>query len=288
MWNELFATMVDPMSGFNRFTTGDAGRVMPKPAEMVPSQLGMFGSLGALWHGDENGGFSSSDVDPFMEVDLYYGSFRAAQKVPYDAFAVRLGFGGGQILSETRVRGRIIGKGVGNSVVLAALQGFSYNNNEAYQFGAQSFDFAAGFTKASSANLSMTASVSAGVTVLGAVNTDVIEPDDEEVGEHSEIPTSRDYDYGPGSNVAATFNLYHRRRQLFQAEYELHHLHIIDGTRANYLLQRFRVGVNVPIRGRLGFGASTEYFSRYTFYQAGTKSHLSFPEIRVFLSWSTQ
>ena len=288
MWSELFATMIDPMSGFNRFTTGDASRVMPKPAEMVPSQLGMFGTLGAVWHGDENGGFSSSDVDPFMEVDLYYGDFKQGQKVPYDAFAVRLGFGGGQILSETRVRGRILGKGVSDNVVLAALQGFSYNNNEAYQFGAQSFDFAAGFARSSSSTLSMTASVSAGVTVLGAVNTDVIKPEDLEVGEHSEIPTSRDYDYGPGSNVAATFNLYHRRRQLLQAEYELHHLHIIDGTRANYLLQRFRAGVNVPIRGRLGFGASTEFFSRYTFYQAGTKSHLSFPEIRVFLSWSAQ
>ena len=289
MWNELFATMVDPMSGFNRFTTGDASRVMPTPAEMVPSQLGMFGSLGAVWHGDENGGFSSSDVDPFMELDLYYGDFKQSQKVPYDAFAVRLGFGGGQILSETRVRGRIIGKGVSDNVVMAALQGFSYNNNEAYQFGAQSFDFATGFSKTGSGAVSMTASVSGGVTVLGAVNTDVIEVVEEPApGEHSEVPTSRDYDYGPGSNVAATFNMYHRRRQLLQAEYELHHLHIIDGTRANYLLQRFRVGVNVPLRGRLGAGVSTEYFSRHTFYQAGTKSHLSFPEIRVFLSWSAQ
>src|SRR5262245_15524828 len=162
MGSELFARMFDPMSGFNRFTTGDADKVMPKPAEMVPSQLGMFGSVGALWHGDENGGFSSSAVDPFMEVDLYYGSFKAAQKVPYDAFAVRLGFGGGQILSETRVRGRIIGKGVSDHVVLAALQGFSYNNNDAYQFGAQSIDFAAGFTRASSSDTSVCAHVTVG------------------------------------------------------------------------------------------------------------------------------
>ncbi len=125
MWGEIFATALDPMSGFNRFTTGDAGKVMPKPAEMVPSRLGMFGTVGAVWHGDEQGGFSSSEVDPFMEVDVQYGDFKAAQKIPYNAFVVRLGFGGGGGLSETRVRGRVLGKGVKNgSVQLAVAQGF--------------------------------------------------------------------------------------------------------------------------------------------------------------------
>ena len=288
MWNEIFATAVDPMGGFNRFTTGDAARVMPKPADMVPSQLGMFGTIGALFHGDEQGGFSSNDVDPFMELDLMYGDFRTGQKNPYDAFVVRLGFGGGPILSETRVRGRVIGKGVKNGgVMLAAIQGFSYNNNDAYQFGAQSFDFSTGFAKSLTPSFSMWAAVSGGVTVLGAVNTDVIEVEPE-AGEHSEVPTSRDYDYGPGSNVSASFNMHHRGRQFLQAEYELHHLHIIDGTRANYLLQRVRLGLNVPLRGRFGAGVSGGYFSRHTFYRDQTKSSLRFPEIRVFLSWSVQ
>ena len=125
MWGEIFATAIDPMGGFNRFTTGDASRVMPRPAEMVPSKLGMFGTVGAVWHGDEQGGFSSSEVDPFMEVDLHYGDFKVGQKIPYDAFVVRLGFGGGGGLSETRVRGRVLGKGVKNgSVQLAVAQGF--------------------------------------------------------------------------------------------------------------------------------------------------------------------
>jgi hypothetical protein len=147
MWNEIFATAIDPMSGFNRFTTGDAAKVMPKPAEMVPSSSACSARPARLWHGDENGGFSSTDVDPYMEVDLQYGDFKTAQKIPYDAFVVRLGFGGGAGLSETRVRGRVLGKGVkGGDVQLAVAQGFSYNNNNAYQFGSQSFDFIMGFT----------------------------------------------------------------------------------------------------------------------------------------------
>ena len=99
----------------------------------------------------------------------------------------------------------------------------------------------------------------------------------EPVDPHSVIPTSRDYDYGPGSNAAAAFNLFHRGRPLFRAEYELHHLHIIDGTRANYLLQRFRVDLNVPLRGRLGAGVTGDYLRRQTFYQNGTKSRLAIP-----------
>ena len=218
MWGEIFATAIDPMGGFNRFTTGDAGRVMPRPAEMVPSKLGMFGTVGAVWHGDEQGGFSSSEVDPFMEVDLQYGDFKAAQKIPYDAFVVRLGFGGGGGLSETRVRGRVLGRGVKNgSVQLAVAQGFSYNSTNAYQFGSQSFVFLVGFANSLSSTLSMSLSGGGGVTVLGAVNTDVIEEPDEPVDPHSVIPTSRDYDYGPGSNAAAAFNLFHRGRPLFRA-----------------------------------------------------------------------
>ena len=39
LWSEIGATALDPLTGLNRFRTGDAKRITEKPAEMVPSAL---------------------------------------------------------------------------------------------------------------------------------------------------------------------------------------------------------------------------------------------------------
>ena len=51
LWREIGATVIDPITGLNRFMRGDASRVTDKPAEMVPSNLAMNGALGVLWRG---------------------------------------------------------------------------------------------------------------------------------------------------------------------------------------------------------------------------------------------
>ena len=59
VWNEIGATVIDPVTGANRFLSGDASRVTDKPAEMVPSQLGGLASAGVLWRGTESGAFTA-------------------------------------------------------------------------------------------------------------------------------------------------------------------------------------------------------------------------------------
>ena len=44
LWREIGATVLDPVTGYNRFRTGDATRVYDKPADMVPSTLAGFAS----------------------------------------------------------------------------------------------------------------------------------------------------------------------------------------------------------------------------------------------------
>ena len=53
LWREIGATVVDPITGANRFLRGDASRITDKPAEMVPSNLGASPPLGALWRGTQ-------------------------------------------------------------------------------------------------------------------------------------------------------------------------------------------------------------------------------------------
>ena len=81
-----------------------------KPADMVPSNLTAFGAAGVLWRGTEDNAFTAS-AQPFVEVDAVYGDpDKGHSRTPYDAFAMKLRFGGGSGLSEARVRGRLLGQ----------------------------------------------------------------------------------------------------------------------------------------------------------------------------------
>ena len=95
LWREIGATILDPLTGYNRFMSGDASAVTDKPPEMVPSALGALTSLGVLWRGSDTNAFSATG-QPFLEVDLLYGDLEAGRtREPYDAMSTRLRFGGG-------------------------------------------------------------------------------------------------------------------------------------------------------------------------------------------------
>ena len=296
LWREIGATALDPITGVNRFLKGDASRVTDKPAEMVPSNLGGFTSAGVLWRGSETRAVSSTGR-PFLEVDLLYGDPDTGRsRTPYDAFAVRLRFGGGAAFSEARVRGRLLGQPFRNrKLQFSVVQSYDFQSNDAYSTGSQSFDAALGVTQKLSSRTSVWLLGWGGLTVLGAVDSlpvGVTEPPPEEVpdGESpgqgvSEGP--RFYDYGPGSNFGAVANFSHGGRPFAVVFYEGRHLYSLDGVRANHFLQRGRVDLLLPLRGSFGLGASAEYFDRRTYFQDAdrTKSRIYYPQLRAYFTW---
>ena len=290
MWSEIGATALDPMSGLMRYMSGDAGRVVDKPADMVPSSLTAVASFGTLWRGS-----NTEAVEPntygFFETDLLYGDvLKDESQTPYDAFAVRLSFGGGSAFSEARVRGRLYSKQLKRTLLTVA-QAYQFNSNPAYRFGAQAFEGLFIGEKRLTSNLSLTAVGGGGVTVLGAVDSiplTGIVPEEPPPDAGQGVSTGpRYYDYGPGANLVANFLLRRKNTQFVGFGYELHHLHVLDGVRANHVLQRARLDVTWPLKGALGIGGSTEFFSRRTYYadDAG-EANYHFPQYRVFLTWT--
>ena len=72
----------------------------------------------------------------------------ARSRTPYDAFAVRLRFGGGSGFSEARVRGRLLGQPLSTGKLqFSVLQTYDYQNNNAYTTGSQSIEAALGVTQ---------------------------------------------------------------------------------------------------------------------------------------------
>ena len=71
-WREIGATAIDPLTGLNRFTSGDANRVMGPPPEVAPSGLSGFVSAGVLWRGEDGRAVDASG-QPFVDFDFNYG-----------------------------------------------------------------------------------------------------------------------------------------------------------------------------------------------------------------------
>src|SRR4051812_32046490 len=72
LWSEIGAAALDPITGYNRFRSGDASRVADKPSDLVPSSLEGIVSAGALWRGSQSSAFTATG-QPFLEVDGLYG-----------------------------------------------------------------------------------------------------------------------------------------------------------------------------------------------------------------------
>jgi hypothetical protein len=299
LWNEIGATVLDPVTGVNRYVSGDASRPGEKPEDMVPSSLGTVVSAGVLWRGSQTRVIDAAG-QAFLETDLLYGNVEGgSSRTPYDAFSVRFRFGGGSAFSEARVRGRLLGHPLrGGTLQFNVLQTYDYQSNDAYATGSQSFEASLGATHDFTDRTKLLVMGWGGLTVLGAIDSlplGLMEKPDEDDEGHSDAGQGvsegpRFYDYGPGANFGGIAYLSRDRRSLGTLMYEGRHLYSLDGVRANHFLQRLRLDVLVPVRGRFGVGTSAEYFFRKSYYQdpEHTRQAYKYPQVRAYLTWSQQ
>jgi hypothetical protein len=278
VWNEIAAAAIDPISGVHRLREGDVGR----PEGLSPSTYSASASGGVLWRGSNTGDVAAKG-QPFVEFDLTYGdSTRGISRTPYDAYTVRFAFGGGGVFSEARVRGRLLGQPLrGGRVVLNVVQDFDFSQNDAYEFGAQAVAVKAALVGTNRKATALWADAWGGATLLGTVDSRA----------RTQPATAgngvRKYDYGPGSNFGASAGIRRDSRLAVTATYDVHHLYVLNGARANHVLQRVRADLLLPVRGRLGLGVSGEFFDRRTFYQheGGSRARFHYPQFRAYFTW---
>lgn len=278
---ELIATVIDPITGLNRFISGDAGQVTEKPAMYVPSSL--FGTFdaGILWRG-ENTSVRGASGDPFLQVNVGYGTMaNGRSKQPFDAFFVDMRFGGGSAISEATVRGRLFGRPIGDapdtpsgaSRHMTVVMGYDYQTNNAYQFGGQSVGTSFTGIRVLSPQWTMAISLTGGGLVLGAM--DSLYYDGPE----------RQYDFGPGLIYAGNVLISRKGHPFFRANYGGVWMHTVDGAQADHWAQGLRFDLIVPVRGRLGFGTTAEFVRRKSYYDAADDIMQRFPQLRVYLTW---
>jgi hypothetical protein len=285
LWQEIAGTAIDPMGGLNRFMSGDAHRVSEKPATFAPKGSTAVAQLGALWQGSNDNAFSEAP-SAFLEMDLVYGTpLEGRGRTPFEAFTVNFRMGGGQGLSDVRVRGRLFGQPLSDGKFhLALAHSFDYVSNKAYKFGRQGFDLVLSKRFGTREGTSAVVLGGAGVTAQGAIDRVVLTtPPAESEPEPGE--EERDYDYGPGTTFGASAVFERKGRAFFDLAYQGYQIYVVDGVRSNHVLQRFRMDLLVPVHRRLAIGTAGEYFYRKTYFATGGERRDKFPQARIYLAW---
>ena len=224
---------------------------------------------------------------PLLETDLLYGDLTTGTAGRRISFAHSL-----YAAPLRHVRGLPRSAFRDGSVQLSVSQGYQRTATPPTS-SAQSFQAHARPHRQLTSRSSLLAVFWGGVTVLGAVDSIPLDPPDpmpeEEEDAGQGVSTGpRFYDYGPGTNFGGYFSMQHDGRAWFVLSYRAHHLHVLDGVRANHFLQHARADLTLPLRGRLGAGVSGEFFDRRTYYQeqGASTGRFRFPQLRVFMSWS--
>jgi len=279
---EIIATVFDPITGLNRFISGDSGKVTEKPAEYVPTNLHASFDAGMLWQGDDVS-LSGATADPYVQMNLGYGTLAVGRsKQPFDAFLLDLRFGGGAGISEAQVRGRLYGRELGEGPDGAAspsrhvmvVMGYDYHNNTAYQFGGQSVSFAFTGTRSLSPDWRLVTTLHGGGLVLGAMDSLYYDGPD------------RQYDFGPGFSYGGGVVLARKGLPVARASYGGLWMHTVDGAQADHWAQSLRFDLIVPVKGKLGVGSTAEFIRRKSYYDAADDVMQRFPQLRVYLSWT--
>ena len=278
---ELIATAIDPITGLNRFINGDAGKVVEKPAEYIPSSLHASFDAGVLWQGNDTS-FTGASGDPYLQLNLGYGTVGSGRSTrPFDAFLVDMRLGGGGGISEATVRGRLFGRPTGGTPDTSSaparyfnlVMGYDYQNNSAYQFGGQSI--ATSFTgrRALSPDWVLSTSLTGGGLVLGAMDSLYVDGPD------------RQYDFGPGLVYSTRVDVLRKNLPVFRASYGGVWMHTVDGAQADHWVQGLRFDLIAPVRGKLGIGTTAEFIRRKSYYDAADDLMERFPRLRVYLTW---
>jgi hypothetical protein len=306
---ESAALLADPIRGFNRAVSGDWSEVKGNPVHPYDYRpdFQLFLRAGGRVIGEGESISENTNKYGFFEVALNYGdAWDPDNRRPYDRFDVisQSNFGDKTRVGRLLIRGDIVSKLVGKNHSLAFEQDFDYIDNEAFEYGGQSFGPALLSRFELSPTYTLTTRAQAFFVLLGAVNSNLSFLAD--VANQERI---REYDYGPGAGVSAEAFLTRKNIPVLIARYRGSYIDVSNGSIYNndtadiglnstHGVQQLQVKLEIPIGKGLSVGADGSMFfrrSHYDFDGSGVPPEIGTgrrtitqrnPEARVFLAWS--
>ena len=280
-WKEIAGFLLNPFRGFNRLTSGRSGRVYPNPSDpydAIPPFLSNFIKAGVRIVGDRTTGESfesdTTEVHGFFEFDMKFGSpWLNTRRKPFDFFTlgVQINFNDKKRLGRLQVSGNLYASDMKKTEkvhhVFAITQNYDYINNNAIEFGGQSFGASVLSKWVLSEKLDLLTDVNLHGYLLNAVNS--------EFAFLAQVPNRerlREYDMGTGAGTWFRFGLAHSGRQIASLTYRLTWVHTLNGSNvnggdSNHLLHWGGIQGVLPL-GRWGIGADVYAYVRRSYFSA--------------------
>jgi hypothetical protein len=305
VWRELGNGLLNPVRGFNRLVSGRTGEVGPNPEERRPGLLRNALTAGvrvieSTTTSTTGEFFESSETTAFFEVDYGYGDGWAAEKAgafEFFLFNLQANFGDKQTIGRLQIRGNLWSSPLKNtqktSHTFAVLQNFDYVNNNAFEFGGQSFSTAILSRFQLSDKLQLRTQVDATALLLGAVNSEYAFAADLEDQERL-----REYDYGPGLGGRLSGFLLLNGRQIVGLHYRMQWIHTLNGSVVNFedgsgssdadhIIQIVALRGRVPISKTFGIGVDAYVYQRDSFFTFDLFDDITqrVPQVRLYGTW---
>ncbi len=302
VWREVGAFLVDPVRGFNRFLTGQASRVEGNPSspyDWRPPKYLTSMDAGARITGKGESISDSTQTQAIVDLYIDHGSaWDNERRKPFDHFDVGVQLNGDDKvpLGRLQVRGDLFSKAIGEDRkhAVAFVQYFDYVNNNAYEYGAQSFGGALFSRFRPSAKWGIETRVDLLVALLAAVNTEY-----SYVVQTPEQERLREYDYGPGGGFFLEATGLHSGRRMIEIAYRAQAIHVTNGsiwvpagnpgTDADHFIQSGSVKLNIPLKGPMSVGLDGAVFFRQSLYSREdfVDTNQRVPQARLYLTWET-
>jgi hypothetical protein len=303
-WREIGAFMIDPVRGFNRFVSGRDGRVHDNPVDPIdhspPNQANRV-AAGVRLIGEGESISENLESNAFLELVHDQGDvFTNDRRGPYDYFDLdaQINFNEKVPLGKAMIRGNLWTKPLGENRsdprnVLAIVQHFEYLNNNAYEWGGQSFGPTLFSRFGSPGHMQYRTRVDLIATLLGAINSDysfLAEVEDRE--------RFREYDYGPGGGAAVDVAAKFANRALVEAYYRVQYIDVrngsvyntdnFNGSEASHVIQAATLRAMIPVHRGTSVGADVGVFMRNSDYSLPTVADIRQrnPQMRFYLVWS--
>jgi hypothetical protein len=324
-FREFGGLLVDPIRGVNRLVSGRWFRKEDNPTDSMdwrPPGGVTFVAVGARVMGQGESLSEDTKTQSTILLNHTYGDvFDNERRGPFDYmdFVAELntpqkevppseddrnGLDAKGRLSNVQIRGNLktwaLGQASKPNHVLALVQYFDYMNNQAYEFGGQSFGLSLFSRFKLGDKVGLKTRVDGSAMVLGGVNSDYSWLAD--VAHQERI---REYDYGPGLGTLVSATLSVSGKPILYALYRFQWISVSNGSvynegnfgsDADHYIQGGGIRLNIPLKGGFGLGGDVTLFQRDSHYslvnpQAGIDRRRDVnqrnPQARAYLSYTS-
>ncbi|RYY37934.1 MAG: DUF3943 domain-containing protein [Sphingobacteriaceae bacterium] len=257
---EVLGMIVNPLSGLNRITRGEWGRV--HGAVDTANNLTAYLNIG-MRHFDiktlqEN---TRGNQELYFRLRLIYGDKYEVSNTPFNSFYAQIEAGSGDstYLNTVQVTGALKTwkmREDSNRVHLYTItMNYDFIKNNAFQYGGQSFTFTLMSNWRKNSKVKIFTEIGSGVIVLGAV------PD-----KYLFYGEGRNYDYGPGLSVTANATVNFNNRIETELSYKGSRFQTVNGNPSSYILNTLSADVRANVLKRFSLAAGIGQYTLNGFY----------------------